>query len=752
MKNHSKLKSVCIRPALLSTCVCTALGFSAATAVHAQATEPKASKGFQGLEEVIVTATRREQSLQDIGVSVTAIDGDQLTSTGVSQTLDIVAQVPGLQFNQFSPAITVFNVRGVSQNDFGDQLEPPVAVYIDDAYVSTMGGVGVPAFDLARVEALRGPQGTQFGRNATGGLIHYVSKRPTKTLEGYINATGGSEGLFRTEGAVSGPISENAQFRLAGSSNRRDGYVKNDIGPDLGAQDNYALRGQLAFQPNENLDILLLGRYSSNDEVGIGYTSAPATVNSDGLGILIPAGTNPNGTCTGCDLNGYLPGPDPFHVSNNDVGEFDRQITQGQARFEWTLGDITISSITDYQEMDKDAGEDTDGSPTRFLQQSYTQRLEQFSEEIKISVDADNYRWLAGLYYLDWESDQGATLISEAASLEVSAEFPFITGYTSVYNTESWSVFAEGEFDITEELSVVVGARYVEDEKTANYRGFDNFGSELIFNPAVNPLAKMTFEDYSVRLGLNYQLSEDTLLYASYNRGIKGPNFSAPSFFPFDAADIPHDSETLHAFETGIKTTFADNRVRMNVGVFVYDYKDYQAFLFENVSNKVINRDAEAYGLEAEVIILPFEGLTLSGGISTIDSEVSDVPFPSGVGTFNPELPQAPDFSGNLLVRYEHSLSENLKGVVQFDVAHNGDSHFAVLSAPVDFEPSYTVANARISLADADENWEVAAFVKNLTDETYRVYSADVGSLGYIDSVYAQDRWYGVQFRYNFGE
>lgn len=751
MKKYNASKYVINARSSLPACTIAALGAAVFTPGFSHAEEPgDSTQGFT-LEEVVVTATRRAQNLQDVGISVTAIDGERLASAGVSQTQDIVAQVPGLQFNQFSPSITVFNVRGVSQNDFGDQLEPPVAVYIDDAYVSTMGGVGVPAFDLERVEVLRGPQGTQFGRNATGGLIHYVSKRPTDTLDGYASLSVGSDGLLRTEGAVGGPISEKAQYRLAGATNQLDGYVENDVGPDLGEQDNYALRAQLAIQPTDNVDIIFLGRYSDNDEVGIGYTSAPATVDANGLGVLIGPNENPLGTCNGCDLNGYRPGNDPYKVSNNDVGTFDRQITQGQVRIDWELEDVTISSITDYQKMDKHAGEDTDGSPTTFLQQDYMQRLEQFSEEIKISGSTDNFRWLTGLYFLDWESDQGATITSEAASLGLSPANPYITGYTSVYSTESWSVFAEVEYDITQNLTAILGARYVEDEKIADFHGADNFGSELIFNEDVSGLAKIDFEDYSVRLGLNYQLSQDTLLYMSYNRGIKGPNFSAPVFFPFDAVDIPHDSETLHAYETGIKTTFADNRIRLNVGVFVYDYQDYQAFLFENVSNKVINRDADAHGLEAEFTVLPIEGLTLSGGISYMDSEVKDVPYPSGLGTFDPSLPQAPEFSGNLMVRYEHPVSANLRGVIQFDVSYTDDTYFAVLSAPVDFEESYTVANARVSLMDESDTYELALFVNNLTDKEYRVYSADVGAFGYRDSVYAQPRMYGVQFRYNFG-
>jgi iron complex outermembrane recepter protein len=290
----------------------------------------------------------------------------------------------------------------------------------------------------------------------------------------------------------------------------------------------------------------------------------------------------------------------------------------------------------------------------------------------------------------------------------------------------------------------------VEDKKTADFLGADDFGDTLVFNPGTSSLAKIDWKDYSLRAGLNYQVTENELLYASYNRGIKGPNFSAPTFFPFPVQDIAHRAETLHALELGVKSTFADNHARLNVDVFGYDYKDYQAFLFVDVVNRILNRDAYAYGLEAEFTVLPLEGLTFSGGLSLMNSEVKNVPYPSGVGTENPKLPQAPAASFNLIARYERPVFDGLKGALQVDATFTGGTYFTVLAAPVDYEPAHTVANARLSLGAVDNRWEVAAFVRNLNNEAYRVYSADVSSLGYRDSIYAQLRSYGAEIRFNF--
>jgi iron complex outermembrane receptor protein len=250
---------------------------------------------------------------------------------------------------------------------------------------------------------------------------------------------------------------------------------------------------------------------------------------------------------------------------------------------------------------------------------------------------------------------------------------------------------------------------------------------------------------------MNYQVSDQALIYASFSRGIKGPNFAAPSFFPFLAADFTHGGETLLAYEAGVKTNLFDRRLQLNIGGFLYDYQDYQAFFFENVSNLIRNRDAKAKGVEVEISARPVKGLTINAGLSFLDTKVKNVPLPSG-RIVDRELPQAPGFSGNASIRYEVPLSSGVSGAVQFDMSHTGASSFTVVAAPVDQEKAYSVGNLSVSLLDANDRWEVTAFVKNLWDERYRVYSADVSAFGYIDSVYAEPRWAGVSVRYKFGK
>ena len=205
------------------------------------------------IEEVVVTAQRREQNIQDVGIAVTALDERALQNLNITTATDIVKAVPNLRMNAYSSAQVVFNIRGVAQNDYGDQQEPPVAVYQDDSYSSSINLASFPVFDLARVETLRGPQGTLFGRNATGGAIQFISNAPTEEFEGYANLTFGSFNQVVAEGAVSGPFTDSLQGRLAVIYNQDDGWMESIVPgvPDRGGNDHYALRGRLAWQPGD---------------------------------------------------------------------------------------------------------------------------------------------------------------------------------------------------------------------------------------------------------------------------------------------------------------------------------------------------------------------------------------------------------------------------------------------------------------------------------------------------------------------
>ncbi len=342
----------------------------------ALAQESSAARDADSIEEITVTAQRREQNIQDVGISVTALGSNQLEQLNINSATDIVRAVPGLKMNAYSSSQVVFNIRGVSQNDYGDQQEPPVAVYQDDSYSSSINLASFPVFDLARVETLRGPQGTLFGRNATGGAIQFVSNQPTKDFDGYASATLGNFGQVMLEGAVGGPITDRLQGRIAVFSNNADGYMKSVVPgfPDRGGTDHYAVRGRLAWQPTDTTDVSFLARYmKANRETQAGlYSHEAACPNAQFQGeFTLPTqscafwGTGPGETGTGYRNDAISPsrGGDPWKTAETEESYVDREIfgTTLQAKFE--IGNVTLLSITDYQNSDKFYTEGGDSSP-----------------------------------------------------------------------------------------------------------------------------------------------------------------------------------------------------------------------------------------------------------------------------------------------------------------------------------------------------------------------------------------------------
>ncbi len=340
------------------------------------------------LEEVTVTAQKRAQNMQDVGSSITAFDSRRLEQLGLHDVTDVAFQTPGLQFNQYSATITVYNLRGVSQNDFSDHQEAPVAVYIDEAYVASMGALAGAMFDLERVEVLRGPQGTLFGRNATGGLIHLHhsqtrSARPMATCE----VSGGNFSSLQTEGAIGVPVGESAATRFSFATDRHDGYITNRLGPKINDRDQYAARWQFSFKPTERGEFLLSLHGLRNDhEVSGNYSWGASTPNADGLGEFIgPSDTPPTASCPGCDVGGYRnPSSDVFNQGEDREGIFDRTVYGATGRITWDLDRATVTSITDYLHLKKRYGEDSDVSPNPIFNYDTFQTYHQFSQELRL--------------------------------------------------------------------------------------------------------------------------------------------------------------------------------------------------------------------------------------------------------------------------------------------------------------------------------------------------------------------------------
>lgn len=696
--------------------------------------------------EIVVTAQKREQRLQDVGVSVTAIGADGLARLGHQDVTALANQVPSLQVNQYSPTITVFNLRGVSQNDFADSQEAPIAFYNDEVYISALGAISGQTFDLERVEVLRGPQGTLFGRNATGGLVQLITAKPTRDFEGFGTLSIGSYNQVASEAAISGPLSDNVRARLSFSSDSHGGYIKNRIGRDLGNGRFYAGRLQVESDIGSTGSLLLKAELLRNAHETSGgiYSYASAGFNADGLGFALAPDQDFYGTGPGANAFGYKePDNDPFTGSYDRNGFFDRTYWNLGARYQQSIGAVDLVSITNYQRLDKKYGEDSDMSPLPIFNYDTKQKLDQFSQELRISGKSSTLDWVAGGYFLHINT-------RNQYQVDASTLLGFIENYGGTQKTDSFAFFGQGEYHFTPQLSLILGARYSRDQKSYDFSHAENGVTDLMFNTTTYPnLAKRTFENWSGKAQINYKPTNDILLYFGLNRGTKSGGFGVQAFAPIDPASLPYGQEVLTNYEGGFKLTLLDRKLTLNGSAFRYVYKDYQAFSLQGLSQFITNNPARLWGLELETNWRPTRRFTIGAYITYLNTVVHDITLPGGRVT-DRKLPQAPEWSigGNL--RYELPVGPG-RLAFSTDWKYNSSQYFSTFNAPIDLEPAYTVGNARISFTTGEKDWEVAFFVNNLTDKWYRVYNLDLGAaLSVANQTYARPRWFGGSISYRW--
>src|SRR5688572_3953814 len=746
-----------------------------------------AAQTTSGLEEIIVTAQKREQSMQDVGIAVTAFSDKQIRELGFSDSTDIVAMTPGLIYTTPNAESSVINffLRGVGLNDFADANENPVAVYVDDVYRPASGGLSFQLFDLQRVEVLRGPQGTLFGRNTTGGLVHFISERPTDELDGFVDLTYGSYNQIKAEAAFGGPIGDTVSGRLSAAMNKHDGYTENRCcdplagepdfnAPDYNEGDSVAVRGQLQWEPSDAARILLSGNYSDNDAT-VGAWQHQATTR-DANGESVPLGPNEETDAVDCDpvtpgIQGRpAPGTDCFGYRDTDgdpfEGDYDRdgrvetEASGGSLNIDWDVGDVTITSITAYQKVERLQSEDTEASPFPLIQPTFGAETTTFTQELRAAGGSDAFRWLVGGFYFD--NDVDGHYLLDLTNLG----FVF---FDAVYTQESESIagFGQLEFDLSDQFTFIAGARFSNDQKELDYLNVDESGffTDVVGLPTnvafdfdkgtVGDLAEHDDDSWSGKLELDFKPNDDVLLYGSISRGTKPAGFNVgfldqnEIFASNTAATIPFGEETLTSYEVGLKSTWGGGRTRFNAAAFYYDYEDFQTFRFELLNQIIFNTDAEVTGGELELSTTPADGWDIGLGLALLDAKAKDIPSPSGV-LRERQMVAAPDVAANASVRYEWPMLGGTTAILG-TVTYQDEIYYDIQNVPVSFEDGYTVGNLRLSYANDASPWEIAAFVDNITDEEYLVYTFDfTGTFGFNQLAYGKPRWYGVSFRYNF--
>lgn len=718
------------------------------------------SYAFELLEEVVVTAQKREQNLQDVGVSVTVFTGDAMKELGMTDSINVAAQTPGLSFGSTGGLNNILNIRGVSQNDFATHQESPVTVYVDEGYISFTSAQLFTNLDLDRVEVLRGPQGTLFGRNSTGGLLHFVTRKPSlEETGGNLSIEAGEDGLIRTEAGFGGPLSDTVAARIAASYAKNDDYMDNiGTGPDVGAAEEWTVRGTLVMQPtNELAAILSLSAYEDENDSS-GWGAEPAALDP-ATGLTI-------------DVDGDVPGAPrtgPETFAGNHTPHFKSEATSANLKIEYDVGDVTFTSVTTFLNHEAQHIEDSDGYSDLFglgdLGQIFivgTQDNEQLTQEFRLDgAFDDGGTWVAGVYYLDREAtgtndiNYGALL--DDALLGAGAVTSDAIDYNEVYNgfseysqdTRSWAVFAQVEVSLTDTLALTIGGRHTDDKLDYEYAPVD-FIDGVTFGDAFGPLWVAPVSErereengFSGKIQLDWTPSNDMLIYAGISQGLKGGGWNYPYVEGGAGAIREFENEVLTSYEVGIKSTLADG-LRLNGAAYYYDYKDYQGFQLEGLSLFVVNADAESQGMELELVATPAEGLNVLLGVAYMETEIV-----SGTDKGN-EMPFSPELSANLLIRKGWVLDNGGEFAVQLDANWSDDQEMDTLNSPgVLIEDKYTV-NARISYTTADENMTFALMGKNITDEENVMFGVPVGVLGYNQVIWEKPRWISAEVTYNF--
>lgn len=735
-----------------------------ALAMAVSPSQAGAQTRIAALEEITVTATRREAGLQTVGVSVTAFSGDVLREMNVTRTDDLAIVTPGLSLIQAggAPVAGLIAIRGVAQNDFAPHLESANILYVDDVYRPANGGNLQNLFDVERVEVLKGPQGTLFGRNATGGLIHVITRNPTQELEGYVDLTIGEYDLVVGQAAINIPLADNAAFRLATYAHHSDGWIKNAIGPDQLKEDSLAFRGKLLVEPSDRLRVLLQSDWSRNSPNPAGGAYARGGfAGPDGLGRLRP---DPAFTDSGyVDADGS-----PFTGAFDFDGHFEREEVNFKGDISYSFGDLTLSSITSYSELDITYSEDNDQTPYDIAIFRQNTALDTFTQEFKLNGDYEGFRFTTGAYYLRINGDhfQNYQINNLGNFNEILAPIPVLllpvgmNQYADYsLNTRSWSLFAQTEYDLSERFTLTTGLRYTRDRKRYQY---ENVCENLLAAPACPPafdpdiLAgagvirdRHAEGGVSARVQLDYRVAEDWLLFASYNRGYKAFNYNAGFAGAAPVEGLRFDGEKLNAFEVGSKLDFWNNRARFNISGFYYDYRDYQAFDQRGVDFILSNTDATIYGADAELTVMPGAGVNILLGMSLLDTKVKDIPIAGRL--LDREAPQAPSFTFNFAASKDFVTE---RGIVRLGVDGNytGSYYSQLTNAEVTKAGDNWLVNARISFTPPSENWELALFARNLLDDERLLYAFDITypGNGLAKQTYGPPRWMGAQLRVNF--
>jgi iron complex outermembrane receptor protein len=749
---------------------------------------PAAAAEASEVDGLIVTARRREESAQSVPIALTVVGANTLQATGTYNIAQLVQLAPSLYLGAFNPRNTTVNIRGLG-NNLGlanDGLEAGVGLYIDQVYFSRPAATTFDLVDIERIEVLRGPQGTLFGKNTTAGALNVVTKAPSFTPEGQAELSAGDYGFLQGKASVSGPITDELAFRLSGSVTKRDGLVHDvKTGRDFNDQNNQAVRGQLLFRPTDRLSIRLEADYNKQKTsccvlvfAGVGQNLKPAASQYPALAAGL----------------GYQPASlDPFaRLTDINADAHANQTLGGvSAIVEWDLGPATLTSVTAWRYWNWDPANDADFTSLSILDKSQNaDQQDQYSQELRLASNRSGpLSWIAGLYAFRQVIDaQGLNAYGAQSAYwllgptQPSALLDGMQAASTAHSTtNSYAAFGQLTWKLTDKLSVTPGLRYTYETKDADYVQTVTGGlanptpaQQALKNAIARPQAYSASLDdgkLSGQLNVAYQATPDLLVYGNYARGYKSGGVNLAGL-PVDAAGNPILSkaviapEKTDAFEAGLKSQFLDRRVTLNLAAFWTSTHDYQANVVDTAGGSLrtfLDNVAEvrSRGVELDTRLAPIGGFSAYLSSAYTDAVYADYkngPCPLElIGA----VTRACDLSGKPLpgvskwvvatggeYRRPASLG-SLDGEAYAGADYNWRSAFFSSASDSVYSRigAYGLLNLRLGFRSS-RNWDASVWVKNAADTRYLQYiSAQVGSAGGLLANPGDPRTAGVTIR-----
>ena len=716
--------------------------------VHAQE-EQEADSAV--LEEVVVTARKREESLQDTPISITAFSASALEEANMVDLRDIGKYTPGMSFTSYgmgsNEAGAIF-LRGIGQSDHMVTTDPGVGLYIDGVYVGRNQGAALDLLDLERVEVLRGPQGTLFGKNTIGGAVNVISRKPTGTADGHVSLTAGEDG--RLNGSVSRemPLGDQAAVLVSVLSKQRDGVGEQIFtGSETGDEDSVSGRAQLYWH----------GRAA---EFSLAVDASRARQAAMPHSFYEQAGWLGVAPCYERVGDGYAacaPGVegDPFDSYSLDDLDTGQDLFGASATLEWDVGEgLVLKSITAYRDMEYLGSLEFDGAPERIVYYRETGGSEQFSQELQFSGSrGEALNWIAGFYYFteDGENDQD------------NDQFGALGHRLTQVETNSYAVFGQATMAVTDRLSLTGGLRYTDESKDYDlvFRSLDATGAQA-YDTAGNPVYVVpptaledTWDAVSGTVNLRYAIAEEIMVYGTYSRGFRSGGYAArPSALSSVGA---YDPEYVDMLEVGLKVLALEDRLRVNAAIYRNDYKDYQAQV-NRVGNRFDTRvlnaaEAEIDGVEFDVTALFSPTFRVDATFAYTDAQITKVDLdPSLEANFSAghRLPYVSKYTFSVSPQLDFRLANGAGVLARLDYSYRDDFFGQIANSPFEQEDGYGLLNARIEYRNAGRDWSVALYGINLADEKYtRVRNYFPGFLGF--AIWNTDRReIGVSARYDF--